>query len=226
MPRGGHFGIWVPTGKDIFKSRWKRFYKRSYRGRTPANLPDRAPPHEPPRFNPDGVPSPWRFRYSLDNFGPGSFPPDSWKAAAPWVRTQNPQMTYGMNFKHFMKPIFNTDPATRRPRGFSGSPAAQDAVLRALDPGRRGGGDRVQSALHRRGVQELRLPRRRFAVRDVVRALPQLSPGRGRPGHVPYHSPRGRRGRVGGSLKGGRVPRGTRPFRFPCFDYTPFAHPP
>lgn len=117
MPRGGHFGLWKPQ-KDFFKSRWKRFYKRCYRKRnTAGNGPDRAGPHEQPRHTPDGVPSPWKLMYSVDNF----------KGLPPPTDARSTTNEYIHNLRRFLRPFSEC----RQPRG-------TQAVLRALDPGRHG----------------------------------------------------------------------------------------
>lgn len=112
--------LWKPTPKDIYKSRWKRFYKRCYRLRSPFNMPDRPPPHEQGNHYTDGVPSPWKLNYSLQNFAE-RVPPDGMRLA---------QLTYAENHQRFMAPARACK-----------APLFQDAVLRCLDAGRRGGGD-------------------------------------------------------------------------------------
>lgn len=115
-------GLWKPTPKDHFKSRWKRFYKRNYRLRSQTNAPDRPGPHAQPRYNPDGVPSPWKLLYSTENYPGNELPPD----IRPFRITH-----YAQNERRFLLPMENC-------RGG----AAQDVVLRTLDPSsRRGGAD-------------------------------------------------------------------------------------
>jgi len=123
MPRGGHFGLWKPTPKDIFKSRWKKWYKRCYRWRTPGNEPDRAPPHIGALLRdgpPDGVPSPWKLHYSVDNFS----------AVRPSDLRRYAYRAYESNVGDFLLPYRNCR-----------QPALRDAVLRSLDWGRRGVSD-------------------------------------------------------------------------------------
>lgn len=113
-------GLWKPTPKDIFKSRWKRFYKRTYRMRNRSNRPDRAGPHAAPKSNPDGVPSPWRLLMSNEYFG-DQLPPD----------VRGKRIThYSSNENLLLRPMMNCK-----------SPAALHTMLRCLDPGRRGGAD-------------------------------------------------------------------------------------
>eukprot|EP00930_Biecheleria_cincta_P059506 TRINITY_DN45223_c0_g1_i1.p1 TRINITY_DN45223_c0_g1~~TRINITY_DN45223_c0_g1_i1.p1 ORF type:complete len:317 (+),score=68.07 TRINITY_DN45223_c0_g1_i1:53-952(+) len=115
MPRGGHMGLWKPTPKDIFKSRWKRFYKRSYRPRKAGNNVDDFPPHRQADFIED-VPSPWKLNYARSNFGAGRQPLDMRKLAA---------RTYNSNYGDYMRPAFSAR---------EGEPL--EAVLRCLDAGR------------------------------------------------------------------------------------------
>lgn len=106
-------GLWKPTPKDIFKSRWKRFYKRCYRPRTAGNAVDRPPPHEQGAWNSDGVPSPWRLHYSLTNF---QFkPPDLQRSGF---------KAYTSNLERYMLPSVRCS-----------MPTARDLVLRCLDRG-------------------------------------------------------------------------------------------
>lgn len=113
-------GLWKPTPKDIFKSRWKRFYKRLYRGRTSGNTVDRPTPHEQPTHVNDGVPSPWKLHYSMRNFGAGK-PQDGRRAS---------QSAYGLNVERYM-----------RASSLCNNNAARDFVLRCLDRGQRGVSD-------------------------------------------------------------------------------------
>lgn len=118
MPRGGHFGLWKPVAKDIFRSRWKRFYKRCYRDRaTKGNTPDRPGPHLQPNQTPDGVPEPWRLLYSLNNFEAQRPPPDA--RGITLVRETQ---------RIFMQPAMRCVLSSER-----------HAILRALDGGRNGG---------------------------------------------------------------------------------------
>mmetsp|Transcript_96464 Transcript_96464/g.287896 ORF Transcript_96464/g.287896 Transcript_96464/m.287896 type:complete len:292 (-) Transcript_96464:130-1005(-) len=129
MPRGGHFGLWKPTPKDIFKSRWKRFYKRCYRPRSAGNAVDRPPPHDQAMLPNDGVPSPWRLHFSSRNFDTG-LPSDARRSA---------KRAYDSNVGAYMNPSVSCN-----------SPALRDVVLRCLDRGRRGVSDsgigRVETA--------------------------------------------------------------------------------
>lgn len=109
-------GLWKPTPKDIFKSRWKRFYKRTYRPRSGFNAVDRPTPHEQGKYHTDGVPSPWKLNFALKNFGQG-FPPDAMRYS---------QKAYEFNLRRLL-----------RPATFCNNPVGQDVVLRCLDPGRR-----------------------------------------------------------------------------------------
>jgi len=123
MPRGGHYGIWVPVPKDIFRSRWTRFYKRCYRRRpTGVNQADYGRPHYQPNILPDGVPSPWKLQYSYENFGTGSEP-------AEYRQTGRRVYVDSLLGQGYLRPYTQ-----------SNSPEARDLVLRALDPVRRGGG--------------------------------------------------------------------------------------
>lgn len=154
MPRGGHFGKWVPLPKDHFKSRWKHFYKRCYRekarGVSPfaPNRPDNLPPYaaaskvsktfnksedgtrtdeiSTTRFvHHDIMPSPWRLQYSALNFPDGGMPNDL-------LPPHNGAFKdYRENVQVYMKPY----------RHASASSSAQDAILRCLDSGRRGRND-------------------------------------------------------------------------------------
>jgi len=120
MPRGGHMGLWKPTPKDIFKSRWKRFYKRCYRPRKLGNNVDAPTPHPQQASGfPDGVPSPWKLNYSLGNFPEGNIPQDMRRGAA---------NTYRANIGAYLRPIELAREGT-----------AQDVILRCLDAGRRRG---------------------------------------------------------------------------------------
>lgn len=118
MPRGGHMGLLKPTPKDIFRSRWKRFYKRCYRKRSQTNAPERPGPHFQPMTTPDGVPSPWRLLYASDNFEFKKLPPD--------IRPHR-MKHYSMNERAFLKPMEECRDGIVR-----------DCILRSLDPGRRG----------------------------------------------------------------------------------------
>jgi len=111
-------GLWKPTPRDIFKSRWKRFYKRCYRPRGAGNTVDQPPPHNQSRFLPDGVPSPWKLGYSLENFQQGKLPVDLRRTAF---------QTYKDNIRTFMMPADRCREGT-----------ASDCILRCLDPGRHG----------------------------------------------------------------------------------------
>lgn len=117
MPRGGHMGLWKPTPKDIYKSRWKRFYKRCYRLRTPGNNVDRPGPHDQSNFVPDGVPSAWKLNYSLQNFT-GKKPPDSRRAGF---------ATYRFNIDKYLLPA-----------KLCREGSVADIVHRCLDGGRHG----------------------------------------------------------------------------------------
>eukprot|EP00933_Yihiella_yeosuensis_P066742 TRINITY_DN71168_c0_g1_i1.p1 TRINITY_DN71168_c0_g1~~TRINITY_DN71168_c0_g1_i1.p1 ORF type:complete len:277 (-),score=33.19 TRINITY_DN71168_c0_g1_i1:263-1093(-) len=115
MPRGGHMGLWKPTPKDIFKSRWKRFYKRTVRLRGKGNNVDFPGPHKQGPLNYD-VPSPWKFHYSLEDMPERKL-----------SRVGNPaRLHYEQNLKNYIKPLMNA-------RGSS----AVAAILRSLDTGRR-----------------------------------------------------------------------------------------
>jgi len=111
-------GLWKPTPKDIFKSRWKRFYKRCYRPRKLGNNVDAPGPHAQALGFPDGIPSPWKLNYSIANFTQGNVPQDMRRAAA---------KTYGANISDYLRPIESAREGT-----------AQDVILRCLDAGRRG----------------------------------------------------------------------------------------
>lgn len=144
--------MWKPTPKDIYKSRWKRFYKRCYRPRSSGNAPDFPAPHpqaasmtpkkedeERRAFpvNPDGVPQPWRLRYSLRNFDTQFWPMDGRRSA---------QQLYSFNLTRFTRPI----------SFYTGGPAALDCIMRSLDPGRRGRADsgmgRAEAGIWHQGV--------------------------------------------------------------------------
>uniref|UniRef100_A0A7S1M8V0 Uncharacterized protein n=1 Tax=Alexandrium catenella TaxID=2925 RepID=A0A7S1M8V0_ALECA len=117
MPRGGHMGLWKATPKDIFKSRWKRFYKRCYRPRTSGNAVDRAPPHEHGMNPNDPLASPWRLHYSLSNFM-GGLPTDARRSG---------YNAYKDNVRRYMTPSYKCT-----------SPEARNIVLRCLDRGQQG----------------------------------------------------------------------------------------
>eukprot|EP00435_Cladocopium_sp_Y103_P053650 s699_g17.t1 len=116
MPRGGHMGIWRPLPKDIFKSRWKRFFKRCYRPRTGGNALDRAPPHIQADHM-DGVPSPWKLHMQED-FGEGKSFRDS-------RIPRGAGSDYRSNLDQYL-----------RPAKFCTEGIASDVILRSLDPGR------------------------------------------------------------------------------------------
>lgn len=126
MPRGGHFGLWKPTPKDIFKSRWKRFYKRCHRYRSKSNQPDRAGPHPQPVSYNDGVPSPWRLLFSQRHLELG---PKGERTLPPDLKPYGIQQ-YRQNEKMYLTPWRECQDTS-----------AQTYVLRCLDPGRRGGAD-------------------------------------------------------------------------------------
>jgi len=109
--------LWRPTPKDIFKSRWKRFYKRCYRPRSAGNAVDRPPPHDQAYLPHDGVPSPWRLHFSAANFVEGT-PSDARRSA---------YTAYKNNVKRYMLPSVNCN-----------GPIFRDLVLRCLDRGQRG----------------------------------------------------------------------------------------
>mmetsp|Transcript_43112 Transcript_43112/g.100475 ORF Transcript_43112/g.100475 Transcript_43112/m.100475 type:complete len:291 (-) Transcript_43112:33-905(-) len=120
MPRGGHLGLWKPLPKDIFRSRWKRFYKRSFRGRTGWNLMDRKPPHIQANMLED-VPSPWKFHiYQKEAIQEGSEKGGSRNAE---MSSQH----YGKNVLRYLMPAMRCKEGT-----------ASDVILRCLDSGRRG----------------------------------------------------------------------------------------
>jgi len=156
-------GLWKPTPKDIFRSRWKKFYKRTYRARTKTNTPDRPGPHPQPINNPDGVPSPWRLLYSNENFDP-KLPPDmkSWR--------YGPNGHYAQNMRTFMRPMQQCQEG-----------AVRDCILRSLDPGRRGG-TAADSGL---GRAELTPWGAQGSVRR--RTAAEEAEGRKIPEHLPEH---------------------------------------
>mmetsp|Transcript_39884 Transcript_39884/g.87052 ORF Transcript_39884/g.87052 Transcript_39884/m.87052 type:complete len:344 (-) Transcript_39884:28-1059(-) len=124
MPRGGHLAkFWIV--KDIFRSRWKRFYKRSYR-RSPLSVLDNrlehaykdnfAAPYSQGMYLHDGVPSPWRLQYSADL---PTQPPDARRYGA---------QAYMHNFKRYLFPATSCT-----------NPTGMDVILRSLDAGSHGG---------------------------------------------------------------------------------------
>lgn len=107
-------GIWRPLPKDIFKSRWKRFFKRCYRPRTGGNALDRAPPHIQADYM-DGVPSPWKL-HIRDEDKEGNLFRDERRGAG---------RDYSSNLQGYL-----------RPARFCTEGTASDVILRSLDPGR------------------------------------------------------------------------------------------
>lgn len=147
MPRGGHFGLWKPTPKDIFKSRWKRFYKRTYRdGRIyRGNSPDVGVPKQP-LGNHDAVPNPWKLLVST-----GKWSDD--KVRWPQDLKYTEYMENQRQEKRDSKKKENPTPKTMGQRAAEATkqylkpaeecinPAGRETILRVLDSGRRGGGD-------------------------------------------------------------------------------------
>ncbi|CAE7508543.1 unnamed protein product [Symbiodinium natans] len=108
-------GIWKPLPKDIFKSRWKRFYKRSWRTRTGGNSIDRRPPHIQAHYVED-VPSPWKFHV---------YPKETGETQTP---IHNAAFTkYRLAIQRYLAPARDCAEGT-----------ASDVILRCLDAGRRG----------------------------------------------------------------------------------------
>lgn len=105
-------GIWRPLPKDIFKSRWKRFFKRCYRPRTGGNALDRAPPHIQADHM-DGVPSPWKLH--MREAEKGTYFRDERIAG----------IHYRNNQERYLRPAIHCTEGI-----------ASDVILRSLDPGR------------------------------------------------------------------------------------------
>ena len=108
-------GIWRPLPRDIFKSRWKRFFKRCYRPRSGGNAVDRPGPHIQAEHR-DGVPSPWKL-HMLEKDAGGTFKfRDCTTGAA---------LEYGNNHFRYWRPV-----------ELCKEGVATDVILRSLDPGR------------------------------------------------------------------------------------------
>eukprot|EP00811_Abedinium_folium_P002178 NODE_11997_length_1252_cov_9.296889.p2 GENE.NODE_11997_length_1252_cov_9.296889~~NODE_11997_length_1252_cov_9.296889.p2 ORF type:complete len:289 (-),score=38.93 NODE_11997_length_1252_cov_9.296889:303-1169(-) len=119
MPSGGHKGGWWPTPRDIYRSRWKRFYKRTYRWRSALNHPDNPPPYRQAGQPHDFVPSPMKLQVQIRPTG--GLPP--WARRGTWG-------TYLRNSSRYMSPAQFAQDVTGR-----------DYVMRCLDRGSHGGGD-------------------------------------------------------------------------------------
>eukprot|EP00931_Biecheleriopsis_adriatica_P120303 TRINITY_DN95417_c0_g1_i1.p1 TRINITY_DN95417_c0_g1~~TRINITY_DN95417_c0_g1_i1.p1 ORF type:complete len:312 (+),score=69.97 TRINITY_DN95417_c0_g1_i1:66-938(+) len=158
MPRGGHMGLWKPTPRDIFKSRWKRFYKWSYRRSSVGNNVEKLGPHMQSDILPDGVPSPWKLNYSRENFPPSRLPMDLRRSG---------DRTYRMNLDMYLRA------ATMCREG-----TASDVILRCLDAGRRNS-TAGHSGLGRLEANWGRLP----AEREDSRAT-QADGKAGAPAHI------------------------------------------
>jgi len=118
-------GKWVKclTPKDIFRSRWKRFYKRCHRFRTAGVNTLDASLSTPPKYDHDSVPSPWRLHYSPLNYN-GDY------SGYPLDQKLSGAYLYAKSFKKYMSPADQCN-----------NDAARDAIMRCLDAGRRGGAE-------------------------------------------------------------------------------------
>lgn len=131
MPRGGHNGIWRPTPKDIFKSRWKRWYKRSYLSRSgdndyANNAVDRRPtPQDASKklHLPDGTGSLWR----LNTHSFGEKDPQDMERGGPGRSRFAAYQMYKDNRDTYLKPFSNAQ-----------SPMWAETVIRCLDRERHG----------------------------------------------------------------------------------------
>ncbi|CAK0790416.1 unnamed protein product, partial [Prorocentrum cordatum] len=109
--------------KDIFRSRWKRFYKRCYRPRTRGKTVDLPPPHEQGKLNTDGVPAPWKLRVSVQD---AEMPPESRRLA--W-------QLYRSNFYDYTRGEQWSKSNQLQQMQALGDAHALNHVLRCLDPG-------------------------------------------------------------------------------------------
>lgn len=143
-------GGWWPTPKDIFKSRWKRFYKRGNRQRSmKINAADWEKPHMQGFRAKNFLAAPWKWNYSTENFPrDGGKPPDL---------TGTADVMYRNQVKRFMLPlqhltVMSKETGARNTK----EPDVQDFILRCLDAGRRGrcdsGHGRAEVALDKKAV--------------------------------------------------------------------------
>ncbi|CAJ1413870.1 unnamed protein product [Effrenium voratum] len=119
MPRGGHMGLWKPLPRDIFKSRWKRFFKRCWRPRSGGNQVDRAGPHIQGDYW-EAVPSPWKLHLREPSKAAGA---DAYKDGA---GANSSLKVYRRNQASYLRPAMMCREGT-----------ASDIILRCLDAGRR-----------------------------------------------------------------------------------------
>mmetsp|Transcript_7836 Transcript_7836/g.17209 ORF Transcript_7836/g.17209 Transcript_7836/m.17209 type:complete len:331 (-) Transcript_7836:12-1004(-) len=147
MPRGGHTcGYWpqgIGSPKDIFRSRWKQFYKRTYRERNGIfNSIDFVPPHpqlsykvikgegegedskkKVERFSiiKDFVSQPWRFQVHTKDLDDGFMRYKEHRGASAYHQ-------YIAAAGDLLSPWYECHDEKHC-----------DAILRCLDPGRKGG---------------------------------------------------------------------------------------